>query len=206
MADLAHERRSKPPIQPDRPARTSGADAPSPPEEALRKRVAELEAEKAAHAKANAELRVENASLKIELSDLRAANKERDWRDSARDEKIAEQGRDLKELRARVGELSREHKDNTGEQQPNSGIAGRDRDAVSRPEPRDRRHLPSDTANNLIATAAGAGIMDLAYHVRQLSPERAGIAAAGLMVISGGIAWWRERRKEKSDGNHRPEG
>ena len=53
---------------------------------------------------------------------------------------------------------------------------------------------------------AGGAITDLAYHLKELPPEYAGLGAAGLTVAAGAIAVWRERRKANDDADHRPEG
>jgi hypothetical protein len=63
-----------------------------------------------------------------------------------------------------------------------------------------------DAINNVISVAVGGTITDPAYHLRDLSPESAGIAATGVALGAGMIAVWRERRKAKDDADHRPKG
>jgi hypothetical protein len=79
---------------------------------------------------------------------------------------------------------------------------------ADRAKPQHKRHLPSDAMNNVISIAAGVGLTDLAYHLRDLPPEYAGFGASGVAFGAGVIAVWRERRnrRAKDDADHRPEG
>jgi antitoxin (DNA-binding transcriptional repressor) of toxin-antitoxin stability system len=104
MADLAHERRSKPPIQPDRPVRTSGADVSSSAEDALRKRVAELEAENAELGKGMKELSADNAVQAKMIAELRSAK-------AGQDAKITDQGKQIADLKMENASLNREFDD-----------------------------------------------------------------------------------------------
>ena len=82
---------------------------------------------------------------------------------------------------------------------------GRKRRA-ERAEREPRRRLPTDAVNNVVSAVAGGAITDLAYHLKELPPEYAGLGATGLTVAAGAIAVWRERRKANDDADHRPEG
>jgi hypothetical protein len=200
MAEMARERRSKPPIQPDRPVRASSADGSdvtqqldrlhdsaktdrgkgraadvsSPAEEALRKRVTELEGE--------------NTAL---------------WK------KVANQDRQLAELKAGFDELRKEHQLHASAQQPSAEIGARAGggpvERGHRAQPERRWHLPTDAANNLLALAAGGAVTTAAEYVPHVSPAYAGMGATGLAIGAGTVAWWREHRKGRNDAGHRSE-
>jgi uncharacterized coiled-coil protein SlyX len=187
--------------RPDHEAANGGqaADSVSPDGEALQSRIAELEADKADRDK---QLTAQDAEL-LEQSktivELRSSN-------TAQDKRIAQLETGLSRLAASVSDLRGRH----DEPQPSAGIADRARggeaDRGERPEPQHERRLPSDAVNNVISLVAGGTITELAYHIRNLPPEYAGIGASGLALSAGIVAVWREHRKAKDDADHRPQG
>ena len=77
-----------------------------------------------------------------------------------------------------------------------------EKEAVTRAKTERRWRLPSDAANNVLGTITAGAVTDLTYHFSGLSPEVAGVGATGVTAVAGGIAWWRERKKRKHDGDH----
>ena len=117
-----------------------------------------------------------------------------------------EQGRRIDLLAAAVGELGdRREEQRAGERIDRRVNDGPEADA-ERAEREPRRRLPTDAVNNVVSAVAGGAITDLAYHLKELPPEYAGLGATGLTVAAGAIAVWRERRKANDDADHRPEG
>ena len=156
----------------------------------LRKRVMELEADKAA-------------------TDQRLATQ--DAKLAAQARTIAEQDERVERLEAYVGRITesvQELRQTHVEAQPSAEIAGRakggEAEQVEWDEPQHRRRLPTDDWNDLISAVGGGVITDLAYHLHDLSPEVAGIGASGLAVGAGLVAIWREHRKANDDD--RPNG
>jgi uncharacterized coiled-coil protein SlyX len=148
-------------------------------------------------------LKVENAKLGTEVVDLRAANKERDWQDRARDGKIAEQAKTLETLQAAVGELAR-NKDQPEAQAQSDGkgvkeraLSGETREStVEKQEHKRHSHVPSDAKNALIAALAEfATTVD---HPPHTTADWIEVGAAGLTVIATGVATGREHRKDKN--------
>jgi hypothetical protein len=196
MAEMARERRAKPPIQPDRPIRTSSADGSgvakprnrhqdsaktdssqnraadvsSPTEETLRKRVTELEAT--------------NAAL---------------WK------KIAAQDRQLADLKAGFGELRREREQPGGEAKAAARIGDRagggPASDAHRESPKQGWRLPSDAKIGFGVAVAGGIATTAADFVRYIPAETAGIGATALGVWAAGVAVWRERKKENDAGH-----
>lgn len=167
----------------DSPA-TRPSDKPPTTEEALRTRVSELEADKAA----------------------------RDRQLAAQAKTIAEQNQRIDRLEAYVGQITTAVRElrQQDEPRPGAGIAeragGGEAERAEWAERQHKRRLPTDAVNNVISVAAGATVTEVAYHFRDLPPEAAGIAASGIAFGAGMIAVWRERRKVKDDAIHRPEG
>lgn len=153
-------------------------------------------------------LKAENAKLGTEVVDLRAANKERDWQDRARDGKIAEQAKMLEALQAAVGELAR-NKDQPEAQAQSDGKGVKERalsgetraSTVEKQEHKRHPHVPSDAKNALIAALAEfATTVD---HPPHTTADWIEVGAAGLTVIATGVATGREHRKDKNgDENH----
>jgi uncharacterized coiled-coil protein SlyX len=157
----------------------------------LQKRVSELEADKVGQERRIAALDKKIAEQVGTIAELRAAKDE--------------QGRRIDLLAAAVGDLGERREDQRAgeriERRVNHG-PGAD---VERAE-REPRRLPTDAVNNVVSAVAGGAITDLAYHLKELPPEYAGLAATGLTVAAGAVAVWRERRKAKDDADYRPEG
>jgi hypothetical protein len=65
-----------------------------------------------------------------------------------------------------------------GERIERRGNDGPEADA-ERAERESRRHLPTDAVNNVVSAVARGAITDLAYHLKELPPEYAGVALAG---------------------------
>jgi uncharacterized coiled-coil protein SlyX len=180
----------------DSPARSP--DRSPAAEDALRRRVSELEADKTAR-------------------DRQLAGYE--TRLAAQDKTIAEQGRHIAEqdkrtarLEAdlgRVAEALLELREKQDDPRPSAEIGGRFRGKESeRPEWKEEQHkrrLPTDAVNNVVSAAVGSAITALPYQIHDLPPEVAGIAAGGVALGAGIIAVWRERRKAKNDADRRPE-
>ena len=170
----------------------SGDHAVDASVDVLQKRVGELEADKAGHERRIAALDKKIAEQAGTIAELRAAKDE--------------QGRRIDLLAAAVGELGE------GREQQRAGerIGRRVNDGpeagAERAEREPRRRLPTDAVNNVVSAVAGGAITDLAFHLKELPPEYAGLGATGLTVAAGAIAVWRERRKANDDADHRPEG
>jgi uncharacterized coiled-coil protein SlyX len=161
----------------------------------LRKRVSELEADKAGQERRIASLDKKIAEQAGTIAELRAAKDD--------------QGRRIDLLAAAVGELGERREERRAgeriERRVSDGPkAGAERAERAEREP--RRRLPTDAVNNVVSAVAGGAITDLAYHLKELPPEYAGLGATGLTVAAGAIAVWRERRKANDDADHRPEG
>jgi uncharacterized coiled-coil protein SlyX len=175
------------------------ADSASPDRKELRSRIAELEADKADRDK---QLTAQDAKILEQsktIAELESSN-------AAQDKRIARLEADLGRVTASVSELRGRH----DEQQPSAELAdwarGGQADRGERPEAPHERRLPSDAVNNVISLVAGGTITELAYHIRNLPPEYAGIGASGLAISAGIVAVWREHRKAKDDADHRPQG
>jgi hypothetical protein len=159
-------------------------EAPSATEEALRTRVSELEADKVA----------------------------RDRQLATQAKTITEQDQRIDRLEAYVGQITTAVRElrQQNEPRPGTGIAeragGGEAERAEWAERQHKRRLPTDAVNNVISIAAGATVMEVAYHFRDLPPEAAGIAVSGIAFGAGMIAVWRERRKDKDDAIHRPKG
>jgi uncharacterized coiled-coil protein SlyX len=158
----------------------------------LRKRVSELEADKAGQERRIAAMDKKIAEQAGTIAELQAAKDE--------------QGRRIDLLAAALGELGeRREEQRAGERIDRRVNDGPEADA-ERAEREPRRRLPTDAVNNVVSAVAGGAITDLAYHLKELPPEYAGLGATGLTVAAGAIAVWRERRKANDDADHRPEG
>jgi uncharacterized coiled-coil protein SlyX len=162
---------------------------------ALRQRVADLEAGSADRDQQLAAADTKLADQDQVIAELRSTRAEQDKR-------IASLEADLGRIAASVSEL----RDQRGEQQPSTEIENRagggQTERAERAEPQHDLRLPSDAVNNVISLIAGGTITELAYHLRELPPEYAGIGATGLALGAGIVAVWRECRKAKHDANH----
>jgi uncharacterized coiled-coil protein SlyX len=175
--------------------RPSAVEKPSAVEDALLKRIDELETNKAFLDK------------RLSAQDKVIAGQSR---------VIAGQGERIERLETYVGQMTtaiREVRQGQGESQPNSKADKRSHggeaelSAWSEPEPESRRPLlPSDGVNSLIATGAGGALGELALHIQNVTPDIAGTGATLLALAAGFIAVWRDHRKAKKDGDHRPKG
>jgi uncharacterized coiled-coil protein SlyX len=158
----------------------------------LQKRVSELEADKAGQERRIAALDEKIAEQAGTIAELRAANDE--------------QGRRIDFLAAAVGELGERREEQRAGERIDRRVNDGPEAGAERAEREPRRRLPSDAVNNVVSAVAGGAVADLAYHLKELPPEYAGLGATGLTVAAGAIAVWRERRKAKDDADHRPEG
>jgi hypothetical protein len=151
----------------------------------------------------------ETDALRQRVTELETLIVDRDKQLAARDVKSAEQDKriaqletDLGQVAASVVELSKQR----AETQPSTEIGNRagggQTERAERAEPQRDARLPSDAVNNVISLVAGGTITELAYHLRDLPAEYAGIGATGVAIGAGLIAVWRERRKAKDDANH----
>jgi chromosome segregation ATPase len=163
-------------------------DKPSAAEEALRARVTELEADKASR---DRQFVAQDAKL------------------AAQAKTVDDQGERIERLEAYVGRITTavsELRQTQDEIRPSAEIAERAGGTqAERAKPQHKRRLPTDAWNTVISAAAGGSLTELAFHVRDLSPENAGLAASALTVGTGLVAAWRERRKAKDDDD-RPKG
>jgi hypothetical protein len=189
-AGLTPEASEREPVDGGLPART--ADEPAANEEGLRRRVSELEADKAGR---DQQLVAQDAKL------------------AAQAKTIAEQDKRIDRLQADLGRITvavSELRKKQDEPRPSADIAeragGGEAERTEWGEGQHKRRLPSDAVNNVISIATGSAVTEFAYHVRDLSPESAGVAASGIALGAGMIAVWRERRKAKDDADHRPKG
>jgi hypothetical protein len=166
----------------------------------------------------------ENAGLKQENAELRSAREAQDGKNAEHDKQIAQlQGtnaalwKKIEELDKKLdaltpghGEVSKEPEEPSDSKHPSTEIGDRAgggaADRGNRAKPERRWHLPSDTANNLFALAAGGAVTTAAEYVPHISPTYAGMGATGLGIGAGAVAWLRERRKAKNDEGHRSEG
>jgi uncharacterized coiled-coil protein SlyX len=158
----------------------------------LQKRVSELEADKAGQERRIAALDKKIAEQAGTIAELRAAKDE--------------QGRRIDLLAAAVGELGEGREQQRAGERIDRRVNDGPEAGAERAEREPRRRLPTDAVNNVVSAVAGGAITDLAYHLKELPPEYAGLGATGLTVAAGAIAVWRERRKANDDADHRPEG
>jgi uncharacterized coiled-coil protein SlyX len=79
---------------------------------------------------------------------------------------------------------------------------GKEAERAEWQEKQQKRRLPSDAVNNVIAMTAGAAIGVLPYEFHDFSAGAAGLAASAVALGAGMIAVWRERRKAKDDAHH----
>ena len=132
------------------------------------------------------------------IAELRSTRAEQDKR-------IARLEAEFSQVAVAVSELKQRAEDKASK-----GIAeragGGEAERGERAERQPRLRFPTDAINNVLSAAAGGTLTELAYHVKDLSPEYAGIGASALTVGAGVVAVWRERRKAKDDADHRPEG
>ena len=156
------------------------------------KRVGELEADKAGQERRIASLDKKIAEQAGTIAELRAAKDE--------------QGRRIDLLAAAVGELGEGREERRAGERIDRRVSDGPEAGAERAEREPRRRLPTDAVNNVVSAVAGGAITDLAYHLKELPPEYAGLGATGLTVAAGAIAVWRERRKANDDADHRPEG
>jgi hypothetical protein len=163
---------------------TRSPDEPALTEEALRRRVSELEADKAA-------------------SDKRLA--EQDARLEGQDKRITLLEADLGRVAAILSELRTERAETEAAPGTRDRFRGGEAEREeAKEQQKPRRRVPTDAVNNTVAVAVGSAITALPYQVPDFPPEVAGLAAGGVALGAGIIAVWRERRKAKDDADHRP--
>lgn len=213
-AELGHP--GRPAAENKSPAEEFPSEADAKPDDspdetaALRKRIADLEADKARLAAENRELRAENAGIRTEISDLKAANTERDWRDRARDDKIADQAKDIEDLKETVTRFLKERTDEQPDGgEPASAIERHDHDetneAADRARPTRRWHLPSNTKISLLSSIVGEAAA--ADHVPTHTSDYVGIGVATVSLGASAVAAWREHRENRNDDtDDRPHG
>jgi uncharacterized coiled-coil protein SlyX len=158
----------------------------------LQKRVSELEADKAGQERRIAALDKKIAEQAGTIAELQAAKDE--------------QGSRIDLLAAAVGDLGERREERRAGERIDRRVNDGPEAVAERAEREPRRRLPTDAVNNVVSAVAGGAITDLAYHLKELPPEYAGLGATGLTVAAGAIAVWRERRKANDDADHRPEG
>jgi uncharacterized coiled-coil protein SlyX len=162
-----------------------------------------LRTAKDAQQEKNAGLERKNAEQDKQIADLKDTN-------AALWKKVAELDKKLDALTARPGGVHMEHENHSEAKQPSTEIGDRvgggADDRGNRAKPERRWHLPSDTANNLLALSAGGAVTTAADYIPHISPTSAGMGATGLAIGAGAVAWWREHRKAKNDAGHRSEG
>lgn len=217
----------------DRPQAAKADKAPdSGDTAALRKRIAELEANNAGHERKIAaqdrkiasqdakitkleldksELASELSGVRTELSERKAADTERDWKDRARDDKIADQAKDIEDLKATVGGMLKERTDkhpDAAERTPdNPGpdertLTGEERESKAQ-KPERKLHLPSNAKITLVTSIIGEAAA--ADHVPTHTSDYVGIGVATASLGAAAVAAWREhRRKDSDDTNDRP--
>ena len=180
----------------DSPVRSP--DASPAAEEALRRRVSELEADKAVSDR--------------RLAGYEARLTEQDRTIAEQGKHIAEQGKRTARLEADLGRVAQalgEVREKQDAPRASGEIEGRFRGKeAERPERKEEQHkrrLPTDAVNNAASAALGSAITALPYQVHDFPPEVAGLAAGGVALGAGIIAVWRERRKAKDDADRRPE-
>jgi uncharacterized coiled-coil protein SlyX len=170
-------------------------DTPSPLEEALLKRVAELEADKAARDKQFEAQERQIAEQAKAIAELRSSKAEQDDRMEHTDAYLGQ-----------VTTVIRDLQQSLGEARPSAELARRARGGEAEQaewkEPEPKRRLPSDAWNNVIQVAAGGTLTALAYQVSELPPEVAGIGATAAALGAGIIAVLRERKKGHDDADH----
>lgn len=173
-------------------ATTETAEIPSATEEALRRRVSDLEADKAAR---DRQLDAQDKQLAVQADTI-----------AGQDKRIVRLEADLGLIAKSVTELRQKQE----EARPSDSIAARagggEVEQAEWTEQQRKRRLPTDAVNNVIALVAGGTITTAAYYVRDVPAEYAGIGASGLAIGAGIIAVVRERRKAKEDADHRPQG
>lgn len=127
---------------------------------------------------------------------MKAANVERDWKDKARDAELGE-------LKEGLGELRMER--NVGIDNRTGAGAAED---AGRDAKQHKRSRISDDAVNFGAILVGGGVGELAYHLKELSPETAGIATTVIAAGAAGYTWARKRwsGEAEKDADHRPKG
>jgi len=169
-------------------------DKPSATDEALRERVTELEADKAARDKQLAAQDQKIAEQDKIIAELRSSK-------VTQDKTIAIQSERIDRLEAYVGQITTAVRELRQDQTPPSTDIGErarggeaERTQWEKPQ---HKRLPSDAVNNVIALAVGGAVGDLAFHVQDIPPEAAGITATGFALGAGIIAVWRDRKKGK---------
>jgi uncharacterized coiled-coil protein SlyX len=123
----------------------------------LRKRVGELEADKAGQERRIAALDKKIAEQAGTIAELRAAKDE--------------QGRRIDLLAAAVGELGERREEQRAGERIDRRVNDRPEADAERAEREPRRRLPTDAVNNVVSAVAGGAITDLAYHLKELPPE-----------------------------------
>jgi hypothetical protein len=200
------------------------ADAVSPAEEALRKRVAELEANKTALDRkiADQDRKISDQDRKLavqgkQVEELKAENADQDstnaalWKKiSEQDVKIADRDKKLDDLTAGLGELLKER--DHSEAKPSGRIdhrtdGGQGEDS-ERGEGRRKWERPSDAALSFGVALAGGAATTASGYAHYISPDAAGIGTAVATAGVAGVAWIRElrSRKAKANADHRSEG
>lgn len=178
---------------------------------ALRRRIADQDAEISKLKVNEAAQAAEIAGLRTELSERKAADVERDWKDRVRDDKIAAQAKKIEDLQAAVDGLLKERaegqrnkvdggpdKGNVGGE-PSSAIDRHDHaetnEAADRARPTRRWHLPSNTKISLFASIVGEAAA--ADHVPTHASDYVGIGVATVSLGASVVAVWREHRENK---------
>ena len=158
-----------------------------------------------------AEQAAEIAGLQSDLADRKAADAERDWKDHARDDKIAEQAEDIEGLKTLVASVLKDRDDQQSggikdrpdegeaEGEPTSAIDRHDHDetdeAADRARPTRKWHLPSNTKMTLISSVIGEAAA--ADHVPTHPSDYVGIGVATMALGTAAVAAWREHRENK---------
>lgn len=224
-AEYAREVMSRPPIQPDRPVRTSSADASLPTEEALRKRVAELEAENAKLGKGMKELSADNSVRAKTIKELRSAKAEQEHKNAEQDKQIADlktenaslnrelgalkaenaerdrkdAARDAKvaDLEARFSELRKERGDIIGEQPKNATIDERTTGGATRESKAEKHQQRWHLPSDVTNSlvASALGVVVAADHVPHNAADYGGIGVTVVAFGAAGVAWVREHMK-----------
>lgn len=201
---------NKPPAKEAPPEAGVKPDASPDETTALRRRIVELEAINVRQDAKIAKQAAEISGLRTELSDRKAADAERDWKDRARDDKIADQAKDIEDLKETVTRFLKERTDEQPDGgEPASAIERHDHDetneAADRARPTRRWHLPSNAKISLISSIVGEAAA--ADHVPTHTSDYVGIGVATVSLGASAVAAWREHRENRNDDtDDRPHG